>query len=225
MIATPDSDISHSAEQILSAGTVRSGDIVFHCSGALAADVMACLRVQGASIGSLHPIRSFADPELVVENFEGTFCALEGDHGAIEVLQTICLAIGARLFTLEARAKVLCHAGHVFASNYLVALLDVAQGLYRTAGLPDEVVRGMIEPLARSAVENVCKLGSQRALTGPIVRGEYDVLSEHLRILEDTSPAHATLYRYLAHAALEITRQRGELSEEKLQMITQLVRI
>lgn len=225
MIATPDSEIASSAERVSRSASVRPGDVVFHCSGALASDAIAPLRAQGASIGSLHPVRSFADPELAIESFAGTYCALEGDSQAVELLRRLCFAVGARVFTIEAHAKMLCHVGHVFASNYLVTVLDVAQRLYRTAGLPDDVVNGLIEPLARSAVENACVLGSERALTGPVVRGEYSVVEKHVRALEATSPEHAVLYRQLGKAALEIARQRGQVSDEKLIAIAELLGI
>ncbi len=223
MIATPDNEIAPSAERISRGLSVRPRDVVFHCSGALASDTIASLRGQGASIGSLHPVRSFADPELAIKNFTGTYCALEGDSPAVELLRRVCLAIGARVFTIEPQAKVLCHAGHVFASNYLVTVLDVAQRLYRAAGIPDDVVNGLIEPLARSAVENACMLGSERALTGPIVRGECAVLEQHVLALESTSADHAVLYRQLGRAALEIARERGELTDDKLTAISELL--
>lgn len=223
MIATPDSEVASSAERISRSLSIRPRDVVFHCSGALASDAIAVLRAQGASIGSLHPVRSFAEQELAIGDFTGTYCALEGDSAAVELLKRICLAVGARIFTIEPQAKVLCHAGHVFASNYLVAVLDVAQRLYRAAGLPDDVVSGLIEPLARSAVENACALGSEQALTGPIIRGDYSVLKEHVRALEAISTEHALLYRQLGKAALEIARQRGGVNEHTLTAISELL--
>jgi predicted short-subunit dehydrogenase-like oxidoreductase (DUF2520 family) len=225
MIATPDSEIAPSAERISGSASVRTGDVLFHCSGALTSDVLAPLRGRGASIGSLHPVRSFADAELASKDFAGTFCALEGENPAVDLLVRVCTAVGARVFTIEPQVKALCHAGHVFASNYLVTVLDVAQRLYRAAGLPDDVVKGLIEPLARSAVENVCMLGSERALTGPVVRGDCSVVAEHVRALEVSSAEYTDLYRHLGNAALEIARQRGEASKEELVALAELLGI
>jgi predicted short-subunit dehydrogenase-like oxidoreductase (DUF2520 family) len=197
--------------------------MVFHCSGALSSDCLDCLRAHGASVGSLHPVRSFADQKLATESFAGTYCALEGDLDVTEFLKKICLAVQAHVFTIEPQSKVVCHAGHVFASNYVVTAIDVAQRLYRSAGLPEDVVRGLLEPIVRSAVDNLLALGSQRALTGPVVRGEVSVVNEHIRALEELSPLYVVLYQTLGGAALEIAKERGELSPQTLEAIAALL--
>jgi predicted short-subunit dehydrogenase-like oxidoreductase (DUF2520 family) len=216
MIATPDSEIRATAERLASAGALQPRDIVFHCSGALSSEILEPLRMRGASLGSLHPIRSFADPMLAVESFPGTYCALEGDKDALELLERACLSLQARVFAIDARSKLVCHAGHVFASNYFVALLDVAQRLYRAAGLPEDVVVGLSEPIVRSALDNLLALGPHKALTGPIVRGETRLVEDQIRALHEISPAYVTLYRELGQAALEIARERGDLPPEKV---------
>lgn len=215
MIATPDSQIEGAAERLARAGSVQSGDVVFHCSGALSSRSLGSLTGIGSRVASLHPVRSFARRGLTREDFRGTFCALEGDPQAIELLTQACLALDAKVFTIEANAKALCHAGHVFASNYVVAVAHVAQQLYRAAGLSDDIAQGLTEPLTRSALANMSALGTQAALTGPIVRGELAVVEEHLRAIGEVSPDALSLYTALGGVALRIAEQRGDLDKDQ----------
>src|SRR5687768_1113949 len=56
MIATPDGMIGASAQALAAAGRVRSGDIVFPCSGSLASTEISGA-VPGARAASIHPLK------------------------------------------------------------------------------------------------------------------------------------------------------------------------
>ncbi len=124
------------------------GAIVFHCSGALSAQQLHSASAAGAHVASVHPIRSFADPQAVAQAFGGTHCGVEGDANALAVLCAALLACGARPVPIDAGAKAVYHAAAVFASNYLVTLLDVALRAYQQAGIPEQVARQLAQPLA-----------------------------------------------------------------------------
>gem|GEM_PF-6346714 len=44
-------------------------------------------------------------------------------HPRLNVVGEIFTKLGGRVFPFSTKEKVLCHAGHVFASNYLVSLV------------------------------------------------------------------------------------------------------
>ena len=79
MISAADEAIEECCRQLCDAGIVGQGMVVFHCSGSLPSTLLDPARLRGASIASVHPVKSFADPSLAVDTFTGTFCALEGD--------------------------------------------------------------------------------------------------------------------------------------------------
>src|SRR5437764_511938 len=60
------------------------------------------------------------------------------------------------------------HAAASVASNFLVTLEAFAERLAATAG----VDREHLVPLVRATVENWAALGPERALTGPVARGD-----------------------------------------------------
>jgi predicted short-subunit dehydrogenase-like oxidoreductase (DUF2520 family) len=157
----------------LAAARLLHGAIVFHCSGALASGALEAARQAGAATASVHPIRSFADPGAVVADFAGTFCGIEGDAAALAVLAPALEAIGARPVTIDPAAKTVYHAAAVFASNYLVTVLDTALRAYQAAGIPPDVARELARPLAQESLSNVFRMGPEQALSGPIARGDY----------------------------------------------------
>ena len=119
LLAVSDDQIGPACAALVAEGR-QAGAIVFHCSGALASNVLLAATQAGASVASAHPIRSFADPQQVAATFDGTFCGVEGDPLALAFLTPALHAIGARPVPIDPAAKTLYHAAAVFASNYLV---------------------------------------------------------------------------------------------------------
>lgn len=208
LIATPDEQIAGSCSAMADAGLAAPGTVVFHCSGALPASVLQAASLRGASIASIHPIRSFADPEQAALAFPGTFCGMEGDAEALDILQAGFAAIGARLVPIDAEFKSVYHAAAVFASNYLVTLLDVALQAYMKAGVPYDTALEMMQPLVRGTVDNVFKLGPTEALTGPIARGDIATAVRQYRAVNSWDERHGALYKQLGKLTADIAARR-----------------
>ena len=210
LIAASDDQIEHCCKELAQSGKLSANSIVFHCSGALPSSVLQTARQQGAAIASIHPIRSFASPEKVVQDFAGTFCGVEGDARTLGVLQPTFTAIGAQLVPIKAQAKVLYHAAAVFSSNYLVTLLDVAQQAYIASGIAPDVALKLMEPLMRETADNVFRLGTEAALTGPIARGDMATAERQLHAVEEWNPDHAALYRQFMKSTIELATRRNK---------------
>jgi predicted short-subunit dehydrogenase-like oxidoreductase (DUF2520 family) len=197
LVASGDDQVAQCCEVLARTGRIAAGAIVFHCSGALASTALQPAAQHGASIASVHPIRSFASPEQVAENFAGTYCGMEGDPRALEVLSGAFSAIGARMVSIDAEFKTIYHSAAVFACNYLVTLLDIAQQAYAKSGIPPEVSLKLMEPLVRETVDNVFRLGPADALTGPIARGDVATAVKQYRAVSAWNKPHGRLYRQL----------------------------
>lgn len=172
LIATRDDAIANAASALAASGTIRPGDIVFHCSGALASDVLSPLKACGAFVASIHPMRSFASPSSAVEEFRGTVCAQEGDSEALAVLGPLFDLIGGKRIAISAQHKLLYHAGAVMACNHLVALMDGALRCLLAAGVPAEAAWPALRPLIDGTLANIDRSGTHAALSGPIARGD-----------------------------------------------------
>jgi predicted short-subunit dehydrogenase-like oxidoreductase (DUF2520 family) len=207
MLAVGDDQIAPACAALAAAVPLR-GVVLFHCSGALASDQLAAARAAGALVASVHPIRSFADPAAVAASFAGTFCGVEGDAGALAVLEPALLAIGARPVRIEAAAKTVYHAAAVFASNYLVTVLDAALRAYQAAGIPEEVARELARPLAAESMENVFRLGAAAALSGPIARGDLATVARQQRAVAAWDAPTGQLYQDLVAPTEALARRK-----------------
>lgn len=211
LIAVPDDDIADCVVRLAQSALLSSRSIVFHCSGSRCAAEMTAAMQAGAAVASIHPVRSFARPDEVLRSFAGTFCGTEGDAVALRGLEPAFEAIGAVLVPIEAQHKMLYHAAAVFASNYLVTVLDVALQAYGGAGIPRDTALRMLAPLARNALENVLRDGPEAALSGPIARGDMDTVAKQYRALREWDGEAASLYRQLARRTERLARRRGNI--------------
>ena len=214
LLAVPDDQIAKCAEQLVRSGQIAAGTVVFHCSGALPSSVLRAAAKAGASIASIHPIRSFADPEWVSGNFTGTFCGMEGDEAALTVLAPLFLAIGAKLLPIHAESKTLYHAAAVFASNYVVSLLAVAQQSYIASGIPATDALALLGPLVRETVDNILRQGPAAALTGPIARGDLATVASQQLAVQNWDADYGLLYLQLASATTRLAASRNTSPEQ-----------
>jgi len=203
LIAVPDDQIRSCSLLLQQHHLIQPSSIVFHCSGALGSDQLDMKR--GAA--SLHPMRSFADPAQVAAEFPGTICSLEGDDYAIRVLIHALRQIEAQVVSINLESKTLYHAAAVFASNYLVTLMDAALQTLEGAGIEPAMAAKMVEPLARESLQNVFRLGTRHALTGPIARGDQNTVARHEAALKNWNGKMASLYHKLAEATLAMKQR------------------
>jgi predicted short-subunit dehydrogenase-like oxidoreductase (DUF2520 family) len=210
LLAVNDDQIAPMGAALAQAHELR-GALVFHCSGAKASNELQAAGAQGALVASVHPIRSFADPEAVACDFAGTFCGIEGDAGALALLEPGFAAIGARLVPIDASAKTVYHAAAVFASNYLTTVLDAALRAYQAAGVPEEVARELARPLASETMANVFRLGPAAALSGPVARGDHATVARQQAALLDWDQATGRLYEALVPLTADLAQRKRSL--------------
>ncbi|HRP75298.1 MAG TPA: DUF2520 domain-containing protein [Rhodocyclaceae bacterium] len=204
LIGVPDREITAAANRLAASGRVRGGDGVFHLSGFTPSSALSALAARGVRCASAHPVLSFADPGIAVRQFGGTLCGIEGDATLCEELSLAFAAVGGEAFPVDAGRKPIYHAGSVFASNFLVVILDVARRAYLEAGVPESVVDRLMAPLARNALDNVLNCGAAAALTGPAARGDRDVVSVQQDALAHWDAASCEAYAALTALAYRL---------------------
>jgi predicted short-subunit dehydrogenase-like oxidoreductase (DUF2520 family) len=133
---------------------------------------------------------------------------VEGDPQALATLNESFAAIGARMVPIHADCKVIYHAAAVFASNYLVTLLDVALQAYAKSGVPQDVALRMMEPLVRGTLDNVFNVGTVNALTGPIARGDMATADRQVRAVAEWNKDHGKLYEQFVELTKALAARR-----------------
>ncbi len=214
-ITTPD-DAIESVCASLSDGCREklSGKIVYHCSGALSSAILSSAKKWGASTGSIHPLQSFAPYTLDQSSpFKGINISVEGDEPAVVLGKTMVHGLGANAFSIPTKAKTLYHAAAVVASNYLVTLEDFAIQLLKSADLEPDTAYKILEPLIQGTLTNIKNRGAIEALTGPVARGDVEIVERHLEDIDEYLPDYSLLYRILGRYTLDLAHRKGELSE------------
>ena len=213
LIATPDDAVSEVCLNVLQNKNIKPGCIIIHCSGSLTSDVLLPLKQMGCYIASIHPMHSFANPEISVEQYAGTFCAVEGDKEATDVVAKLFNSIGSETYFINKDKKLLYHAAGVFASNYLVTLSQQSLLCLQGAGIEQEMAMKIIINIMKGTVLNLEKTMSPKSsLTGPIQRGDNVTVKNHLNALD--SPKQKELYSILGQATLSLTNLNQKELEE-----------
>ncbi|MCS7237745.1 MAG: DUF2520 domain-containing protein [Thermoguttaceae bacterium] len=223
LLGVPDQEISHLVDELRHASTIPARSFVFHLSGALGSEVLSPLRSFGVQVASLHPVMTFAEPTRVLGQLSGCVYTLEGDAAPCQTLAQIVELTGGKILSITPEQKPVYHAALVFACNYLVVLVDIGLELLARVGFPSEEGRQAIGPLVEAAMENCFELGPGRSLTGPVARGDAEVVARELDALRRLNPRWGTLYRLLAEEALCMAVREGLVDEGKARVLSKIL--
>ena len=222
MLSCADDQIEQIARKLSEAKGFKRGSVVFHLSGTHTSDTLAPLRSCGALLASVHPVKSFANPDLAISSFAGTFCGVEGDEGALALLIPAFESIGGRCTRIAKDKKSLYHSAPIFACNYLTTLFEVSFVLYEQAGIAREQAVEILQPLVTETLRNNLSTGPALALSGPIARGDTAVLKQHLRDLVKQDEELARVYAALGSLTVRLLAKDGGKSQKQIQQLQAL---
>ncbi|PKM81400.1 MAG: DUF2520 domain-containing protein [Firmicutes bacterium HGW-Firmicutes-14] len=218
-ITTPDREVENIAYQLAESGRVKTGQVFFHMSGALPAEILTPLTKKGAAAGSIHPLQSFASVEKAAANLAGSFFAIQGEERAVETAFKIVNDLSGHPFIIKNEDKPMYHLGACIASNYLVTLIHSAVRAYRHIGMTGEQAVEALMPLIKGTLANIAELGPARALTGPVARGDLGTVSRHLEAIEAWDPGLADLYKTLGRYTVKVAVEKKSLDENRAQRL------
>ncbi|KYZ75891.1 hypothetical protein AXX12_11905 [Anaerosporomusa subterranea] len=199
-------------EELIAGKRLRSGQVLLHTSGVLAGEALAAARQFGTSVGSMHPLQSFADIETARRNLSGSAFAIDGDPEAVAAASRLAIDLGGKLLRVPPEERVLYHAAACIASNYLVALLHVAEKLLARWTTEDKEALQALLPLVAGTLRNVAQQGTSAALTGPIIRGDASTVGQHLKALPQD---FLNVYQILGQEALKLSGDRIPVAERE----------
>ena len=212
-ITTPDAAIEDTCLELSLNKNIKPNDIIIHCSGVLTSDSLLPMKQLGCTIASIHPMHSFAEPRLSIQQYAGTFCSIEGDLDAISVLTKLLTAFGSIVYPIHKDKKLMVHVAGVFASNYLVTLSQQALSCLTDAGVEKHMAMNIILNIMQGTLFNLEKTQSpEDTLTGPIQRGDIITIEKHLRALLTTE--QKKIYSLLGTATLALTNHTQDKLDE-----------
>ncbi len=225
LIAVPDDALESVATSVAAVRklSVRSMAAI-HFSGARASDALLPLKKKGGTTASLHPIQTFPpsrSPSQLLPRLKGIFYGIEGDEEGLKIADTLTTELGGTAIVIPREMKPLYHTACVFASNYLVVLLNALHDLARSSKLyfswPE-----VFGPLMTSTMENAIRTGPAAALSGPIMRNDSKTVELHLNALAAHAPQFLPLYTVCGIDAARIARGQGKLSGDDYNAVVAL---
>jgi predicted short-subunit dehydrogenase-like oxidoreductase (DUF2520 family) len=209
VISVRDARIPEIAQRLVDEKRLRPDQVVLHTSGNRpAAEMLSAVKPHVKGVGTLHPLIAVTDAPGTLENLRGASFGVEGDEPARRLALRLVRLMGGLPLPLAAENMALYHGAAVMASNYVVALADIARSMLVAAGVPEVDALPALLPLMTSAIRNVAEVGLPSAMTGPVVRGDVVSIERHIAALEAKAPETLDLYRRLGREVLRIARRR-----------------
>lgn len=158
---------------------------------------------------SIHPLQTFTDAESP-DVFLGIGAACAGRTAADKnVAEQLARTLGAHPFEIDDAHRAGYHAAASFASNFVLTVLDAAEQLAASAGLPGDEARDLLSPLLRRTVDNWQGAGAAASLTGPIARGDDATIARQRAAIDHTNPELTPFFDVLVTATRAIADQKA----------------
>jgi predicted short-subunit dehydrogenase-like oxidoreductase (DUF2520 family) len=191
----------------------RTAPVALHLSGFHGSRPLRALARKGWPTGSMHPLVPLTG-RASAAHLEGAWFATSARGRASAMAKRLIGGLRGSEFKLPGgdRGKPAWHLSCAFVANGAVALFDA--GLVHAGAKAGPALASLLEKTARSL-----QRGTQAALSGPVARGENEVVAGHLALLRGRAE-EARLYRLLSRRLLALSA----LSASKRQTISRLLR-
>ena len=201
-IFVPDRYIKHIYDVLKD--KAKAGTIFIHASGYLSSKVFYDADIRGWGRASLHPNFSFSDFQRAFERRKDIIFGVEGNRLGTECCIKIVNTISGKYILISEDKKAYYHLAAVIAANFLVGLAYLSKSLYEISGVKLIPTFNLME----TTIENMKKNGIEKSLTGPVVRGEKEIIKEEGKIFEQVFSKYSEFYWYMVKI-LEEVKERG----------------
>jgi predicted short-subunit dehydrogenase-like oxidoreductase (DUF2520 family) len=211
VLAVPDDALANLVAGLASAGVVRRGTLVAHTSGSHGIDVLAPLTRIGALPLALHPVMTFSGNEVDLQRLDGACFGVTTVDPLRPVAEALVIEMGSEPVWIAEDLRTTYHAALAFGANNLVTLVAQAADLLTRAGV--ETPQRMLGPLLGAALDNALRSGD-RALTGPVARGDAGTVAAHLEAIGSRAPEAVKAYVEMSRLTAVRALAAGTLSAE-----------
>mgnify|MGYP003291421588 CR=1 FL=1 len=153
-----------------------------HTSGTMSMSIFEKLGCH--QYGVLYPFMTFTKSRRMPMTNVPIFIEYNGRMAEI-TLRDMAEAISDSVQTLTEERRKALHIAGVFSNNFTNALLAMAEKTLAEAGLTKKT----LEPIMQETLAKFMALGANEAQTGPAVRGDMNIIEEHINRLENDRDA------------------------------------
>jgi predicted short-subunit dehydrogenase-like oxidoreductase (DUF2520 family) len=207
LLAVPDDALAGLVAGLVETGSIRSGQLIVHTSGAHGLAVLAPAVARGALPLAMHPAMTFTGTVADLERLAaGISYGVTTPHRRTAAL--LVRDLGGTVEWVAEENRPLYHAALAHGANHLVTLVNEAMDRLRDAGVADPA--RVLAPLLGAALDNTLRLGDA-ALTGPVSRGDAGTVAKHLVAIDRVAPESTGVYRALARRTADRAIASGRL--------------
>ncbi len=218
IIATTDGELQEVVKQLANARRLKFGKLfVVHTSGVHSSAVLEPLKKKGAGVASLHPIQTFPSSQRATElksKLKGIFFGIEGEQAEIAKAERLIKDLGGHAVVITQDMKPLYHVACVFASGFLVVILNIINEISGQLKLKASWAE-VFGPLMTTAMENAIHGPVADALTGPIIRKDTATIDLHLKTLAKYAPQFLAIYTVNGIETARVAKEHGFIAEQE----------
>jgi predicted short-subunit dehydrogenase-like oxidoreductase (DUF2520 family) len=216
VLAVPDDALADLITGLAATGAVRRGALVAHTSGAHGIDILAPLTVTGTLPLALHPVMTFTGTEVDLQRLDGACFGATTTEELRPVAEALVIEMGADPVWITEELRTTYHAGLAFGANNLVTLVAEAADLLTRAGVANP--ERMLGPLLGAALDNTLRHGD-RALTGPVARGDAGTVARHLEAIAGRAPEAIAAYIEMSRLTAVRALAAGTLTPDRAEAL------
>jgi predicted short-subunit dehydrogenase-like oxidoreductase (DUF2520 family) len=197
-------------------GAIRPGQLVCHTSGRYGVAVLDPVTRAGGLPLALHPVMTFTGTSVDLTRLAGCAFGVTAPDALRPIAEALVVELGGEPQWVPEYARALYHAALASGANHLVTLVAQSADLLRLAGV--EEPSRMLGPLLGAALDNALRSGD-RALTGPVARGDARTVAAHVRELSRVSPDAVAAYKAMARLTADRALAAGMLDPAKAEAL------
>lgn len=203
-ITTPDDEIKNIWNSIKSLNI--KDKIICHTSGCLSSQIFEDSQKAGAYPISIHPMFPICDKYDSYKNLNKAYFTLEGHEIALKNIEKIFKMLPNKTLRIDAENKKLYHLANVTVSNLFIALANKAVNYMNICGIEEKDAISALYPLMETNISNLLEKGVEKALTGPVERGDISTVQGHISSMPE---GDVEFYKMLSKEILYIAKKKN----------------
>jgi predicted short-subunit dehydrogenase-like oxidoreductase (DUF2520 family) len=191
-----------------------TGRAVWHCSGSLGLGPLEPVLDKGALGCALHPVQACPDVATAVARLPGSAWGVTSSPEAAGwAARVVTESLHGTPVTVADADRPAWHSAAAIVSNGVAALMSAGEAVL--ASISVDAPEAVLGPLAAGTVANAVEGGGGGAtLTGPVVRGEADVIRRHLDALRVVGGNLARSYELVTAIVIDQALRTGRLQQD-----------
>jgi len=160
-------------------------------------DVFIIKYAAAAHFGVFYPLQTFTKTRPI--NFKDVPVFIEAsDADAEKKLMTMAKALTKKFKKISSEERKALHVAAVFASNFPNHMLHISKMLMDDKGLNFD----WLKPVILETINKALAVGPEYSQTGPAVRGDLEILDEHMKYLK-SDKAVAKIYELISQNIID----------------------